>query len=381
MLEPFREILADRDRPIREAKGKGQGVVGWGCTYIPEEILHAAGILPVRVLGGGSETPLGDARLYSNVCSFVRGCLDQALRGHYDGLDGFVTVNACDPIRRLYDAWSYYLKTPYVSIFSLPSQATAEAIDFFRQEMMRLAEELEKTLGARVTEAALRHSIGLYNRSRELLEQLYQMRAADPPPLSGPEILEVVLAGMLIPRERYCELLEELLSRSRSGAQGESGTHPDSPLAGRARLLLLGSELDDPRYIQLVEEAGAVVVADDLCIGSRYFTGRVDEVAADPFEALARRYLTRPPCPKLMYPAAERIAHLQRMARQYRVEGVIFQSIKFCDNHAGVYTILRRGFEEVGLPILQLEREYALSGAGQLKTRVQAFVESVRHEI
>lgn len=143
----------------------------------------------------------------------------------------------------------------------------------------------------------------------------------------------------------------------------------------------MGSELDDPRYLRLIEEAGAVVVADDLCMGSRYFTGLVDGASSDPFEALARRYLTRPPCPKLMYPSAERIAHLQRMARQYRVEGVIYQSIKFCDNHAGVYTILRRGFEEMGLPVLQLEREYALSGAGQLKTRVQAFVESVRQEV
>lgn len=378
MIEAFREILADRNRPIREAREKGRRVVGWGCTYIPEEILHAAGTLPVRVLGGRGETPLGDARLYSNVCSFVRSCLDQALQGHYDGLDGFVTVNACDPIRRLYDAWSYYLKTPYVSIFSLPSDASDEAIDFFRLELLRLADELKRTLGIRVTEAALRRSIRLYNRSRELLGQLYQTRATDPPPLSGSEMLEVVLAGMLIPREHFCDLLEELLARLTSAAPKE---RPGSPLSDRVRLLLMGSELDDPRYVQLIEEAGGVVVADDLCMGSRYFSGLVDEAAVDPFEALARRYLTRPPCPKLMYPAAERIAHLQRMARQYRVEGVIHQSIKFCDNHAGVYTVVRHGFEEMDLPILELEREYALSGAGQLKTRVQAFVESLLHEV
>lgn len=367
MMEEFREIVKNRYQIMQDLHDKGEKIIGWGCTYIVEEIVSAAGMLPIRVIGGKGETPLGDARLYSNICSFVRSCLDEALRDKYQFLQGFVTCNSCDPIRRLYDTWSYYIKTPYASIFSLPDQLTQETVEFFKKELIRFREELEAISGRQITPESLIQAIDLYNQTRVLLHNLYGLRKGINPPISGAEVLDVVLAGMIIPRERYNRLLQGLLAEL---SKRKLDTN------AKVRLLLMGSELDDSQYVQLIEDSGGLVVMDDLCNGSRYFSGLVKK-DGDPLDALARRYLERPPCPKMMYPSHSRVKYLQGLARDYAVEGVIYQTIKFCDNHSGIFTIIKHGFDEIGIPVLNLQREYVLSGTGQMKTRVQAFIESI----
>lgn len=366
MIEEFQEALADRYRLMEEQKAKGKKVVGWLCLYVPEEILHAAGAFPVRIMGGARETPTANSYLYSNNCSFVRNCLEQGLQDHYRSLDGLVTFNTCDHIRRLFDVWKRYLRLPFMQVLSLPYKVTDSSVSYYRGELARMKKGLEETFGVKITDEALRESIALYNRTRTLLKSLYELRKAESPPISGTEALQVILAGMVMPREEYNRCLERLLER----LKGARGNHD-----GKIRLLLLGSELEDPGYIQLIEELGGVVVVDDLCNGTRYFEGQV-ETTGDPLDALASRYLTRAPCPRLR-PSSRRVARLQELARDWQVQGVIYQSIKFCDLHSGVFPVIRDGFQEVGLPVLSLQREYGMAGLGQMKTRVQAFYENL----
>jgi benzoyl-CoA reductase/2-hydroxyglutaryl-CoA dehydratase subunit BcrC/BadD/HgdB len=143
--------------------------------------------------------------------------------------------------------------------------------------------------------------------------------------------------------------------------------------AYKPRLMVIGSELDSFEYIKVIEDAGGLVVTDDLCCGTRYFWDLVEE-DSDPMEALAVRYLTKTPCAR-MHPAMARTARLIEMAKEFAVDGVIYQSIKFCDLHAGVYPVIKNEFAKVGIPVLQLEKEYVLAGTGQINTRVGAFLE------
>lgn len=368
MRNNFRQIFQSRMESIRNRRSKGLKTFGYICTYTPEELVYAAGVLPVRVFGKPGETPAADAYLYSNICSFVRSCFEEAFRDGYSQLDGLVACNSCDHIRRLYDVWEQYMSTPFTHIISLPCKSTPSTLVFFQQEIKRLKEKLEKYLGQEISAPATREAINVYNKTRGLLKRLYQLRCPHPPLISGAETLEIVLASMVIPKEEFNLILENYLD--------EIEAEP-SPLAqDSVRLLVMGSELDDPEYLRLIEEQGAVIVTDDLCNGTRYFWDSVD-TSLDPLEGLARRYLTRTPCPR-MHPAQYRIEHLIRLINLFKVEGIIYETIKFCDLHSSIYPVIKKGLEPLGLPILKLEREYSMASLGQMKTRVQAFLESIK---
>lgn len=368
LAKEWEEGFLNRYRMAKEIKKRGKRVIGWVCLYIPEEIIYAAGFHPLRVVGGVSrDTPLADSYLYSNNCSFARNILEEALNARLDFLEGLVACNTCDHIRRLFDVWLKYLKTPYTRILGIPCKVSEATIDYFTEEIQLFKESLEESFSVRITEESLWEAIRLYNRSRSLLMKLYELRKREPPPILGAEVAEVIRAGWVLPREEYNQRLESLLMEVEP-------RNPDE-LADRFRLLLFGSELDDPQYFQVIEDLGAVIVTDVLCGGSRYFWQEV-EGDGDPVRALAFRYLTRPPCNR-MHPSSLRVEYLQRMVKEFNVEGVIHQSIKFCDNYAGQFPIMKKALEEIGVPVLNLEREYILSGSGQIKTRVGAFLESL----
>lgn len=365
-FEEFRRIYQDRFRLWRERKAQGQRIVGYLCTYLPEEILTAAGLLPIRMGGGAKETPQGDAYFYANTCTFVRNCMEMGLQGEYDFLDGLVASNTCDHIRRLFDVWSRYLKTPLARIYHLPCKVSSATLDFFREELGQFERDLEESFGVKVEEEPLRCAIRLHNRTRALLHRLYQLRRWQEPPLTGAETLEVFLAALVLPKEEYNERLERLLDHLEQRPSSDPG---------RARLMIIGSQLDDPDYYRLIEEQGAVVVVDDQCHGTKYFWDLVEE-EGDPREALARRYLTKASCPHV-HPMGPRLQHLLELARDFQVQGMIYQTIKFCDPHAEVFPVVRDHFLGAGIPVLNLEREYLMSGAGQWKTRIQAFLEGL----
>jgi bzd-type benzoyl-CoA reductase N subunit len=366
MLDRFREAYANRYRELNIRKEKGQKIVGWMCLYVPEEILAAAGILPVRIIGGAERTPQADAYLYTNACSFVRSCLEEALDKKYPFLDGFVVANTCDHIRRLYDVWQQYLKLPLTHIISLPHKVDDSTLEFYTEQLRHFKEKVEDFCGQTISDKALNEAIEVYNQTRQLLHQLYRLRAPDDPPITGAQTLEILRAAMIMPKEEFNNLLADFL-------KGVSSQKPYTD--HQVRLMVLGSELDDPEYLRIIEESGAMIVADDLCLGSRYFWTLVDP-ESDPIRALARRYLFNAPCPRIR-PDTIRKKHLKEMVDNFRVSGAIYETIKFCDIYGVYYPMAKTYLAELGLPLLGLEREYSLASIGQMKTRVQAFLESI----
>ena len=352
---------------ILKLKSQGKKVFGWLCTYVPEEILHAAGILPVRITGYGQETDLddGSAYLYINNCSFSRSCLQMGLRGEYDYLDGIVAGSTCDGARRLFDLWQHYLPIPFHFILSVPRKYTERAHILYHEQVLKLKEDLEKHLGIRITDAALVESVSVYNKSRELLKQLYQLRRLEKPPVTGAETMEVLNASQRMPKEQFNEYLEELLDE----LIGKEGTHNT-----RSRLMVTGSVMNNPDFIRSIEDLGGLVVTDELCTSTRYWSDPVVLDDRPVTEAIARRYLNNFPCAR-MVPSDERFNRILQLAKDYNVDGMISQIIRYCVPYAHDLPLLTGRLKKAGIPTLALDVEYGTSGSGQISTRVQAFLE------
>ena len=367
VLEQFRTLLSARHEVARNWKSQNKRVVGWTCTYTPEEIVYAADILPVRILGSSKSTRLADAYCPDNMCSFCRSCFDLALKGDHDYLDGYVASNSCDNRGKMYDLWRHHVELPYIYLISTPHTNTEKAHDFFYDELVRFKESLEKAFGTSISDQSLRKAIKVYNENRTLMKKVYDLRRKDPPLISGVEALEMVLSSMLTPKDEHNKLLNRLL-REVSGRSNlpESGV----------RLLISGSVMDNAGLLRIVEAAGGSVVADDLCTGTRYFWDLGDS-DAEPLRAIARRYLDKVPCP-FTYQSEDRFKHVMDMVKRYDVEGAIIFVLKFCDTHMFDAPLLKEELESSGLSILYLEWEHAMTGIAQLRTRIEAFIEMIR---
>ncbi len=369
-IERFRTLNQSfpKTSQIQAHKKQGKKVFGWLCTYVPEEILHAAGILPIRIIGYSheAETDDGTALLYINNCSFSRSCLQLGLEGQYDFLDGVVGGSTCDGARRLFDVWRQYIGTPFHHVMTVPRKYTERAHQLYYHETIKLKEHLEEYLGFTISDEAIRESALLYNRSRQLLMQLYDLRKRDKPPVTGAEVMEVLNAAYRMPKEIFNEWLEELLDEIEASGRAFSG---------RARVMINGSVLTNPQFIKSIESQGALVVTDELCTSTRYWG---DEIILDDgrpiLEEISRRYLNNFPCAR-MYPSDVRFDRIIDFVREYRVDGVISQIVRFCVPYSHDLPLLTERLNEQGIPTLALDVEYGSSGSGQVATRVQAFLE------
>lgn len=369
-MERFREAnrTFPKSREILAAKAQGMKVMGWLCTYVPEELVHAAGALPVRISGYAKETDLqdGTAYFYVNNCSFARSCLQLGLRGEYDYLDGFVAGSTCDAARRLFDLWRSYVPVPFSHVMTVPRKYTDKALDLYLVQVIELKKTLEAHLGVEITDQALMKSIALHNESRSLLRALNDLRKPDDPSIDGSQTMEVLNAGSRMPKETFNGCLRELLRSLQNSQQRRKC---------RARIMVAGSALNNAEFIRSIEQIGGLVVTDELCTGTRYWA---DPVAVgdneEPLKAIARRYLINFPCAR-MYPSEERFQRMLKLIREFRVDGVISQTIRYCSPYSNDLPLLSDVLNQNGIPMLSLDVEYGTSGSGQILTRVQAFLE------
>jgi len=365
-LKPFRRILSDRHEAARQWKSRNRRVVGWTCTYTPEEVVYAADALPVMVWGSLGETNLADAYMPSNSCSFARSCFNAALRGDYDYLDAFVESTSCDNREKTYDMWINYSKVPSIYLINTPHTNNEHAHQFFYREIMKFREWLEHALGTYISDDSLKDAVTVYNENRSLLRKIYDLKARKPPLISGAEFLEIALSGLVTPKAEHNVLMNQLLS--------EVDNRSDLPPEG-LRLLVSGSVMDNTELVRLIESVRGTVVADDWCTGSRYFWNNV-ELSKDPVKAVATRYLDKVPS-SFMFMREERFRYVAELAKRFDVDGVIMFVIKYCDTHMFDAPHLRDELKATGLPVLYLEWEHSMSGFAGLKTRIEAFIEMV----
>ena len=289
-IERINQQTPDIDE-IKEWKTQGGRVVGWLCDYVPEELIHAAGLLPVRVSGVQQEIALDDANayLYTTTCSFVRTCFQLAYDKKFDYLDGFVAASNCDHARRLFDVWDRYIPTPYRYILSVPHTKLPQAQRFYERELMDFRKSLEDHFKVRISDTKIGDSIKIFNQSRRNLRKLNEFRKEDSPRIMGAEVQKIMNACEKLPKEKFNPMIESILQELGHNRR-ENNT--------KIRLMVSGSVLNNANYVEFIEDQGCSVVIDDLCTGVRYWW---DEVAEDkpPMEALALRYLTRFPCARM----------------------------------------------------------------------------------
>jgi benzoyl-CoA reductase subunit C len=365
LLKLVKTLISADNKFVKDWKRRNKPVLGYACSYTPEEIIYAAEILPIRVLGSLEPTKLADIHLPVNVCSFAKSCLNKALKDEYSILDGYVVSNSCDNQNKIYDLWRYCTTIRNTYFINTPHSTTDKSLKFFHEELERFKQWLAKSFQARISDEDLKGAIDIYNENRRLLKQVYELRRQSPPLVSGSEALEIVLSSMMIPKDEHNRLLRALL--------GEIEKREDLG-KGSVRLLVSGSVMGNSELLRLIESVGGCVVGDDLCIGSRYFWNLVKE-NEEPMTAIAERYLQKVPCP-FMYSSEKKFKHVREMVRLFDVEGVLILSLKSCDVHSFDAPLLAEELRESdGLPVLCLEWEHSLSGIAQLRTRIEAFIE------
>jgi benzoyl-CoA reductase subunit C len=370
--EKFQQAVQDRHQYAREWKRRTGGrVVGYLCTYVPEEVFYAAGMLPVRIMGSHEPESVTSPYIFGMFCSYCRDCLAQGLQGRYDYLDAVATAHCCVHSFQTFDSWRRHIPAEHFYYVAMPQLIQSSgALGSMLGEIEVLKEHLEADLGRSIPASAVEKAMEAYNRNRRLMHQVYELRKRDNPPVTGAQCMEMVMASQVMDKEEHSGLVEALLEEVQA----------DPPARDTGVRLMVAGQTDSVDVMRVIEELGTTVVADDLCFGSRYFRNEAKN-GNDPLTALARRYLERPPCPmKDLHGVRIRPGYLLDMAREYGVQGAILIRQQFCDPHEYDMPVVKRLLEANGIPALVLEQDITVP-LGQLRTRVEAHLELVEQEI
>jgi len=369
IVDEFKNAVENPYQYIREMKEQtGKPVVAYLCSYTPEEIVYAAGAMPLRVFGTFENIARADAHLQAYSCSLVRGVLEDSLSGRLDFIDGAVFPHTCDSIQRLSDIWRMNTSYKFHTDVVLPVKLNTESAREYMYEVLgKFKSDLEEGLGVSITRESLEKSIEIYNSIRNSLHRLYQLKSAHPGIISGADLYAVVRGSMVMDREQVVEKLPSLIEELEEKADSV-------PETGRKRIIMTGGICNHPDIYTIIEESGGDVVWDDLCTGSRYFEGTL-QADDDPVRSIANRYCDRLVCPAKHSSETSRGENITRIAREHNADGAIFLFLKFCDPHSFDYPYLKEYLDKAGVPNLLLEVEEQLPSEGQLKTRFEAFVE------
>ena len=368
---PFRNWRMNRAQYAQDWKQRtGRKIMGYFCTYAPEELLYAAGILPVRILGSHEVQDVTEPHIFVMFCPFCRDCLAQGLKGRYNYLDGVMIAQSCLHIRQAFTSWQKHMPIDYSYYLPMPHNVQSpHATPFLEKELEAFRGSLEQWLGQPIDDRAIQEAIEVYNRSRALLWRVYELRKQPKPPLTGEEAMEMVLSCQTVDKQEHNAALESLLTRLAE----RNVTRPTG-----VRLMILGSEDDDIDFIRMVENCGATVVVDDHCTGTRYFWNSVNDDGAL-LSRIAARYVQRVPCPSKDWPERTRMAHAVALAKAYHVQGALIIQQKFCDPHELDMPALTKALNAAGVKTLPLEFDVTVP-IGQFKIRVEAFLEMLRED-
>jgi len=372
ILNEFIEVAADPGAYARRIRASGRSVIGYYCSYAPEEIIHAAGLHPIRLFGTRGDSGIAEKHLQAYCCSLVREALAESLAGGLDYLDGTVFPHTCDSIQRLSDIWRLNTSHGFFADVVLPVKLTSEsARQYLIDVLKRFKRELESSFGLVITKEGLGSSIRTFNTIRSCLSEIYELKSRNPGILTGSELFSIVRASMVMDREELRGKLQALLRKLREDVPGREGR-------GR-RLMLVGNACNHPDIYDLIERSGGQVVWDDLCTGTRWFSGMIRE-EGDPLASIAGRLFERQVCPSKHKSPTARGEHLLAQAREHGAQGVIFLYLKFCDPHSFDYPYLKACLDGAGIPSMLLEIEDRLPPQGQILTRIETFTQMLGPE-
>jgi benzoyl-CoA reductase subunit C len=358
-----------------KAKEEGRKAIGYMPVYVPREIIHAAGMLPVGVLGGGDQLEVihGDAYYQSYICRIPRSTIELGVTGRLDCVDGMLFPSICDVIRNLSGMWKLLFKDKYVRYFDAP-QTYDDDIGgkFYKQEMQELIEGLEELGGRKITDEDLNNSIAVYNENRNVIEELYAYRSKAPWKALTSEIYLLLRAGMVLPVEEHTQMLRDYL---------EAIEKEDRPVRDNCRVVLNGTFCEQPPLglVKSIEMAGCYIVDDDFMLVTRWLQEDVP-TTGDPVQNLADAFLHQSAETAAKYVDSEEAKgqFIVDSVRKYSAEGVVFAAPSFCDPALLDQPMLHTSLNDNNIPFTAFQ--YAENSGQMQPIREQAgtFADSIK---
>lgn len=375
IMDRFRQVATHPLAYAQEWKARTGGlVIGSFPMNFPGELVHAAGALPMIIQESEEQITVGHGLLFPFYCGFTRSTVDQAAKGDLAVLDAIMFGDHCVQLLGAADAVRVALPDTRVIFFQLiSSMCDPWTFGRARESFMELRGELEDFLGRSLDDAALHGSIAVFNRNRQLIRRIYDMRTAGLAPLSAKQMQYVVKSSMVMDKAEHTALLELLVAELEERV----------PTVSRAlRVHLSGHfcQAPKPEILDMIEGCGAIVVGDDLYHGFRYISTDVDE-AGDPMDALAKWYMARNtgvPCPTRVQNDVDWDGYLLDAMRKEKADGLIVLMAKFCEPHMYYYPEVKQAFEKNDVPHLLIETEHESMALEALKTRVETFFEIIK---
>jgi benzoyl-CoA reductase subunit C len=372
LIVACREVVEDVEFPtVRRWRERGGRVLGHFQVYFPEELAHAAGMLPVKIRGAQVERREADSRFGSYICSILRTSLELAMSGRLE-VDMFVTHPICDAARNLAGIWERNLPSPAQILYLPQNPNSAFAVDYLTEEYRRVLGDIEGIAGTMVTDGALRASIAVYNENRRLLRELYAIKRETPWLLPVDEAYVLAAVGALIPREEHNQLLHAVLPRLR-----ERDGRPQD----RMRVVFEGGFCEQPPLDLLRAIAQFVyVVDDDLLIGLRWITSDVDAVG-DPVRGLATAYVEQSSYSPVQHDLRKpKEAMLLERIRGADGQAAIIAAAKMCEPGLDEQVAYAHALDEAGVPYFVTEFEEQMTGFDHLQIQLETFVENLLFE-
>ena len=378
----FENLLQQADNElVEQAKKEGKLALGYTCYFVPETLLNLPGCFSSRLRAPNSTSiDIGTYYMTNKICSYTRSILERGIEGGYNYLDALLSSETCQMMHRGHEHFEILglvKDNPkfFMSMMDVPFSDSDNAVDHYEDQIKtKLLAPLHEAYGVDISDEAIKKAIEDHNEISAVITEIGDLRKLPNPPITGYEFHVLQLVSEVCPHylviDKLWETLEELKKRK-----------PEKKPWFRARVVLTGSEIDDPGFTKLLEDCGAMVVADRYCYGSLPGREQIEiQEGETALRAVARHYLRTSQCPRFMEKDCSdgRRKYVKQLVDEYGADGVIYTQMKFCEFWSyervlGVHVLA----EEMGVPTIGIEREYSVTSAGQLRTRFQAFIESL----
>jgi len=362
-----------KNRQVVKWKKQDKKIVGYTCSFLPKEILYAADIIPYRIRGINAEgMDIADAYYGPFICTFPKCMLQLFGENKYSFLDGVIITDGCDSMRRLDECLrkagedNQAILPSFCHYFETPHKSDSHCIEWLIDGINIFISKLNKHFSVEITNEKIIESVCEYNKTSELMHDINELRQCDDIYISGYDVFIISIAATSMPINVFNKYLVEYITELKQKKEH---------INNKKRIMLLGSGNDDISFIKTIEDAGAIIVSDNLCFGIDQHT-KININNNDPVSSIAKHYLTQSTCPRMFGGYNERLKQIYENIEKFKVQGVILQNIRFCDLHGSENGLYETDLEAKGIKSLKIEREYgSKEDRGRLKMRIDAFLE------
>jgi len=377
-IDKLHEALERRQEEIVALKEAGKKLVGYFCSYVPEEIIHAMGFVPIRLVRGGNvdAANAGNEYLSSNACPYAASCVgfkEENQDFYFSHADIIADAPSCYQMKRVLEVWEQYFDTKVIHIGLPRTFYEPKGERYFVVNLEHFVKELEEISGAKLEQANLEKSVSLINDIQTEQRKIYHLLKLNK--VRWLEVTQFMHAGFILDKEKYLELMRAFVDEVNNGGK----TLPELPI----RILVTGGMLapGDQKIIDIFTEMGFDFAMDELCAGSRTIFREPKDAT---LEGIASSYLGNVPCGAFPYPYPDsdpRQKHLERLLPEYRIQGILHYTLRFCDAYSYKTAQMKRMCANMKIPMLHLHSDYSESDKGQLKTRIEAFKEAIEQNM